>query len=74
MNVKIKKLLAALLLIVSSLFLLSLTKDRFMKLFIITCILFSSIYVRKRNLRKLERKKRAAQEIEDEEMKNEKVE
>lgn len=69
MDNKVKKIIASFLLIISSLALLSITHDRFVRLFIITCILFSLIYLRKRNIRKVERDKRIKAELSKEEEK-----
>lgn len=71
MSNKLKKILAAILLIFSSLILLSTTDDKFVKLFIITCILFSLIYMRKRNIRKVARENKIKEELDKEDTEKE---
>lgn len=63
----LKRVAAALLLIVSALALMQATKDRFVQLFIVAAILFSMIFRRQHLLKKRDRLLRAERELEMEE-------
>ena len=65
MSTKSKKLLGSIILVVSSLMLLLLTEDRFVRLFILTAIIMGLIYTRKWNVRKIEKERRRQEIIKD---------